>query len=405
MKQGLNKDWTDAVREKALSGGAAPSPVSWEAVGRRVRRAAAFRRTVLSAAVVLPLMALLLWAHWKTPAVPTTPVAQVTSPVPQVAPPIIPDPTGDPIVPSVPSSNPVSREDKPAQTQPPSSKPALNEEDRSRPEIPNQIGDDRGMAQDDTRADADDNGKVGEDEQQVPRGGQEPIVWPENPGTASRPRVAIGLRAGAGTARRTADIALQSAPYIAALTYLNTREPAVAPGVKSNYANSLPYVLAANSLYPDAVSNYTHDLPLSLGLSVRLDLTPRLALESGLEYTYLHSVEESVAGRLDQRLHFIGIPLRMETTLWTWDRLGFYAGIGGKVEKCVSASLGTVLCEESRLQWSAEAFGGIQYRLGGRAHLYFQHELSYYFTRTDLITYRTEHPLGLSLHAGLRLDL
>lgn len=395
MKQGLNKDWTDAVREKALSGGAAPSPVSWEAVGRRVRRAAAFRRTVLSAAVVLPLMALLLWAHWKTPAVPTTPVAQVTSPVPRVAPPIIPDPTGDPIVPSVPSSNPVSREDK----------PALNEEDRSRPEIPNQIGNDRGMAQDDTRADADNNGKVGEDEQQVPRGGQEPIVWPENPGTASRPRVAIGLRAGAGTARRTADIALQSAPYIAALIYLNTREPAVAPGVKSNYANSLPYVLAANSLYPDAVSNYTHDLPLSLGLSVRLDLTPRLAVESGLEYTYLHSVEESVAGRLDQRLHFIGIPLRMETTLWTWDRLGFYAGIGGKVEKCVSASLGTVLCEESRLQWSAEAFGGIQYRLGSRVHLYFQPELSWYLTKTDLITCRTEHPLGLTLHAGLRLDL
>ena len=64
MKQGLNKDWTDAVREKALSGGAAPSPVSWEAVGRRVRRAAAFRRTVLSAAVVLPLMALLLFLSY-----------------------------------------------------------------------------------------------------------------------------------------------------------------------------------------------------------------------------------------------------------------------------------------------------------------------------------------------------
>ena len=402
MKQGSNRDWTDAVREKALSGGAAPSPVSWEAVGQRVRRAAALRRTVLSAVAAVPILALLLWAPWKTPAVPTTPVAQVTSPVPQVAPSIIPDPTGDPIVPSVPSSNPVSREDKPAQTQPPSSKPALNEEDRSRPEIPNQIGDDRGMAQDDTRADADDNGK---DEQQVPRRKPEPFVWPEAPGKADRPRIAIGLRAGAGTVRRTGDIALQSAPYIAALTYLNAWDTMVAPGVKSNYANTLSYAAEANILYPNAVNNYTHDLPLTLGLSVRLDLNPRLGLESGLEYTYLHSVEESVVGRLDQRLHFIGIPLRMETTLWTWDRLGFYAGIGGKVEKCVSASLGTVLCEESRLQWSAEAFGGIQYRLGGRAHLYFQPELSYYFTRTDLITYRTEHPLGLSLHAGLRLDL
>ncbi len=392
MKQGSNKDWTDAVREKALSGGTAPSPVSWEAVGRRVRRAAALRRTVLSAVAAVPILALLLWAPWKTPAVPTTPVAQVTSPVPRVAPPIIPDPTGDPIVPSVPPSNPVSREDK----------PALNEEDRSRPEIPNQIGDDRGMAQDDTMADADDNGK---DEQQVPRRKPEPFVWPEAPGKADRPRVAIGLRAGAGTVRRTGDIALQSAPYIAALTYLNTREPVAAPGVKSNYANVLPYVLAANSLYPNAASHYSHDLPLTLGLSVRLDLTLRLAVESGLEYTYLHSVEESVAGRLDQRLHFIGIPLRMETTLWSWDRLCFYAGIGGKMEKCIAANLGVIQCEEPRLQWSAETFGGIQYQLGSRAQLYFQPELSYYFTRTDLITYRTEHPLGLSLHAGLRLDL
>lgn len=402
MKQGLNKDWTDAVREKALSGGAAPSPVSWEAVGRRVRRAAAFRRTVLSAAVVLPLLALLVWAPWKTPAVPTTPVAQVTSPVPQVAPPIIPDPTGAPIVPSVPPSNPVSREDKPAQTQPPSSKPALNEEDRSRPEIPNQIGDDRGMAQDDTRADADDNGK---DEQQVPRRKPEPFVWPEAPGKADRPRVAIGLRAGAGTARRTADIALQSAPYIAALTYLNAWDTMVAPGVKSNYANTLSYAAEANILYPNAVNNYTHDLPLTLGLSVRLDLTPRLAVESGLEYTYLHSVEESVAGRLDQRLHFVGIPLRLNARLWSRDGWDLYAGVGGKVEKCVAASLGKIQCEEPRLQGTAEAFGGIQYRLGSRVHLYFQPELSWYLTKTDLITCRTEHPLGLTLHAGLRFDL
>jgi len=50
-------------------------------------------------------------------------------------------------------------------------------------------------------------------------------------------------------------------------------------------------------------------------------------------------------------------------------------------------------------------FGGIQYRIGSLAQLYFQPELSYYFTRTDLVTYRTEHPLGVSLHVGLRFDL
>lgn len=398
MKQGSNRDWTDAIREKAFSGGAAPSPASWEAVGRRVRRGAALRRGALSAAVVLPVAALLLWAPWKTPAVPTIPVAQVTSPV-------VPDLIGDPVASGTLSSKPAAREDKPAQPLPPSSNPAQNEEDRSRPEIQDLLRDDKGTVRDDTRADGDDNGKAAEDGPQVPRGNPEPVVWPETPGKAERPRIAIGLRAGAGTVRRTADIALQSAPYIAALTYLNTREPAVAPGVKSNYSNSLPYVLAANDLYPDAVNRYTHDLPLSLGLSVRLDLTPRLAAESGLEYTYLHSVEESVAGRLDQRLHFVGIPLRLSARLWSRDGWDLYAGIGGKVEKCVAANLGKIQCEEPRLQGSAEAFGGIQYRIGSRSHLYFQPELSWYFTKTDLITYRTEHPLGLTLHAGLRFDL
>ena len=216
--------------------------------------------------------------------------------------------------------------------------------------------------------------------------------------------MAVGLLAGAGTFRRTADIAWQSAPYIAALTYLNAVDP-TSPGVKSNTANTLPFVMTANALYPDAVSHYTHDLPLTVGLSVRMELAPRIGLESGLEYTYLHSVQESVAGRLDQRLHFIGIPLRADIRVWSRGGFGFYAGLGFKMEKCVSATLGRISCEEPRLQWSAEAFGGIQYRLWGRAHLYFQPELSYYFTRTDLVTYRTEHPLGFTLNAGLRFDL
>ncbi len=385
MKQGFNKDWTDAVREKAFSGGTAPSPASWEAVGRRVRRAAALRRSALAAVAALPVLALLLWAPWKTPSVPAAPavpvstVAQVTQTAPQDLatqdpapssvtsdptpvipgpPPVIPDLIGDLLPTSSASANPPSYEDEEAKSAESSSKPAPNEDGGLR----------------------------------------------ETPRKVERPRIAVGLRAGAGTFRRTADIAWQSAPYIAALTYLNAVDP-TSPGVKSNTTNTLPLVPVANELYPDAVSHYTHDLPLTACLSVRMELVPRIGLESGLEYTYLHSVQESVAGRLDQRLHFIGLPLRADVRVWSRSGFGFYAGLGFKMEKCVSATLGRISCEEPRLQWSAEAFGGIQYRIGSLAQLYFQPELSYYFTRTDLVTYRTEHPLGLTLQAGLRFDL
>ena len=130
-----------------------------------------------------------------------------------------------------------------------------------------------------------------------------------------------------------------------------------------------------------------------------------MGLESGLEYTYLHSTAESTDGRLDQLLHFIGIPLRLDARLVSFGGFDLYAGAGTKVEKCVAASLGVIRCEEKRLQWSAEAFAGIQYGLGDRMHVFFQPEVSYYLTETDLVTIRTDQPFTLTLHAGLRYDL
>lgn len=397
MNQGFNRDWTDAVREKAFPAETAPSMVSWEAVGRRVRRATALRRSTLAAVAALPVLALLLWAPWKTPSVPAAPavpvstVAQVTQTAPQdlatqaPAPVILSDSEGSTApAPVIPNPFPVTPGPSPV--------------------IPDLIGDLTPSPSASANPPSSEDKKTNSAESSSKTAPNEDGSLRESPRKAERPRMAVGLRAGAGTFRRTADIAWQSAPYIAALTYLNAVDP-TSPGVKSNTANTLPFVMTANALYPDAVSHYTHDLPLTVGLSVRMELAPRIGLESGLEYTYLHSVQESVAGRLDQRLHFIGIPLRADIRVWSRGGFGFYAGLGFKMEKCVSATLGRISCEEPRLQWSAEAFGGIQYRIGSRAQLYFQPELSYYFTRTDLVTCRTEHPLGLTLHAGLRFDL
>ena len=119
----------------------------------------------------------------------------------------------------------------------------------------------------------------------------------------------------------------------------------------------------------------------------------------------MHSSVETATGRLSQNMHFIGVPIRLDGRVWSWNEFSLYAGVGGKVEKCVAASLGQVQCEDRRLQWSADTFVGLQYRLGRYTRLYFQPELSYYFTKTDLVTYRTENPLTFSLNAGIRFDL
>lgn len=396
----MNKDWMDAVREQCLSDGSTPAPGGWEAVGAKMRRAAARRRAVLAAVVAVPAVALFLWSPWRQPATPAAPVAQAPAPVipgetiglPDTSPAIpvqtsLPQSRRRPVPSQAPSSITVQNEDNVLENPDPSSKQAPDEDETveivlpSSKEAPNEDGGRILLAMDATK----------------PR---------------HRPKVSIGLRGSTGAVRRESEMTLLSAPYVATLMYLNNATDETNtltntwPSVKTNSANSIEYYAKTYSFFASsATARYRHDLPVSVGLTARLDVTPRFGLESGIEYTYLHSVATWENAREDQRLHFIGIPLRADVRLWSRKNFDLYVGAGGKVEKCVSASMGLVSCEEPRLQWSAEAFGGIQYQPWPRIHLYFQPALSWYLTKTDLPTYRTENPLGFSLHAGLRFDL
>ena len=146
---------------------------------------------------------------------------------------------------------------------------------------------------------------------------------------------------------------------------------------------------------------YVHDLPLSFGLNARYWLSDRLSVESGLEYSYQHS-------RLDDIhtvMHFAGIPLRVDYSLFNAGPVEFYTGIGGKVEKCLKASLGGMRVKERDLQWSGSFNVGARSRLSKNAWIYFQPDISYYFTRTNLTSYRTENRLGLNLRAGILFDI
>ena len=78
--------------------------------------------------------------------------------------------------------------------------------------------------------------------------------------------------------------------------------------------------------------------------------------------------------------------------------------MGGMAEKCIAARLGGRKVRESAVQWSAAAAVGAQYRLGDVVGLYFEPDLSYYFTRTDLRTARTNSPLTFTLRLGARFS-
>ena len=147
---------------------------------------------------------------------------------------------------------------------------------------------------------------------------------------------------------------------------------------------------------------YQHDIPLSLGVTMCWGFSSRMALESGITYTYLHSYAESVG---HQRLHFIGLPLKLDVHLFSGGPIEVGLGTYGMAEKCVSVVVEDYRSREPALQWSAGVFLDAGYKLTPFATLYFQPSLSYYFTETVLRTYRTEHPLSFTFQAGLRFNL
>ena len=397
MDKEMNKDWMDAFRERCLSDETIPSPDGWSQISRKMRHAAIRRHSALTVALLIPIAAILLWSPWRQPAVHdvpgSIPLAENTihseSDDSFVAPeeePIITSKVAS-IVPNKAKESPDIRSDE---TVVPNS-PSVNPKNSVEPDVTNK---------------PDEPEKPHEDspKEKVSIESFEAI---SEPARRRRPRLSIGVDAGSGMVPRKTDVLLQSTPYIAALTFMNAIElPAKTRGILSNYSNTVSFGVEANQFFPASSTNhYHHDLPLSLGVTARMAFTSRWGMESGIEYTYLHSGVESAIGRLDQRLHFIGIPVRMDARLLSRGGFDLYAGVGAKAEKCLAASLGQVRCEENRIQWSAEAFAGVQYGIGNRAYLFFQPEASYYLTKTDLVTIRTEKPISFTLHAGLRFDL
>ena len=436
MKLKPKKDWTDAIRESYSSDVGAPDAVGWDAIERRLHRSVVLRRSAIAAAiaaaVLLPLSVLLIRSPWQKSLPPTENTVATSGPSPVVPP--SGEASGDTLfIAAADSPEAASQATSPAARRSASVRPGQPGQSIQN-DLPGQSGQ-PGIAEESTvnpqpsqpaggNASAPDSTA-----RKTPAPAEKPalrqiqelvpedlLAFAEDEPQQRRIRkISVGVSAGAGAIQRNMILNTMSAPYYTKLAYMNlgvryeTDVKISVANINSHYYNDLLTKTASNSYMANAFVpsdiEYRHDLPLSFGLLAKIGLLPWLGVESGVEYTYLHSVADSYLGTQEQRLHFIGIPVRMDAIIWSNRLLEVYAALGGKAEKCVSASLGRIKCDEPRLQWSAELAGGIQYHLWDRVNLYLQPELEWYLTQTDLITYRTEHPLGFALHAGLRFDL
>lgn len=165
-----------------------------------------------------------------------------------------------------------------------------------------------------------------------------------------------------------------------------------------------------------------HRMPITVGATLSYVFSDRWSIETGVTYTLLSSELHSGAQSYieeEQKLHYVGIPLRVKHTFWQNKRLAVYAVAGGAVEKCVSGSLETLYVTGSSdrksehtsldvkaLQWSVSAAAGIQFNLVKQLGVYVEPGLAYYFDDgSGMETSRKEYPCNFNLQLGLRFTL
>lgn len=221
--------------------------------------------------------------------------------------------------------------------------------------------------------------------------------WADEPAPKNKRHLKVGLNVSASPmSSATSNMLVPQMDYLAVLKS-NT--------ALYNFSDSEKKSAFSNFSYGPTSVSYSHDLPIGLGIALNFPLTDRFSIETGLNYTYLHSVEDNFGSLSDQKLHFAGIPLRASYAFIRKGTFSLYAGAGTSVEKCLRASIGSRSYDEKHLQWAGEAFAGAELKLWKSTSLYLQPTVSYWFTDTDLVTYRTENPLVFSVNAGLRFHL
>ena len=167
-----------------------------------------------------------------------------------------------------------------------------------------------------------------------------------------------------------------------------------------------------NTYLPQDVFTAEHHVPMSMGLSVRLPLTNRLALTSGLVYTRLKSDFNSSRKHREQTLHYLGIPLGATYTIWGYKRFSVYAVGGVQADFNVKATLkestqtNALSIGKDRVQFSALIGPGIQLDLMHGLGIYVEPTARYYFNNGgDVSNEYKEHQWNINFNGGLRFTL
>lgn len=151
-----------------------------------------------------------------------------------------------------------------------------------------------------------------------------------------------------------------------------------------------------------------HHSPIKTGLSVRIPVSERLGITTGLEYSlYRSSFTYSLSGEKKQSAHYLGIPVRLDWTLASRRWFDIYLGGGIAGDYCLGTTFDGRKIRSDGFGFSILGAAGAQVNLTERISIYLEPEVSWDALpgRRVLQTYRSENPFMFSLATGLRINL
>lgn len=174
---------------------------------------------------------------------------------------------------------------------------------------------------------------------------------------------------------------------------------------------------------PEVQEEYSHKIPVKVGLTARYNITGRLGVETGLTYSILSSsvkIGNSETGKNwstgSQTLHYLGIPLNISFNILNSRYVNIYVTGGGMMEKSISGSIKTDEYVDGKfdrtlttnispkgLQWSVNAAAGIQANILPQLGFFVEPGVSHHFKNSSRVrSIYTDKPTDFSLGFGLR---
>ena len=164
-----------------------------------------------------------------------------------------------------------------------------------------------------------------------------------------------------------------------------------------------------------------HDKPITLGLAVNKNIGKHWSLETGLQYSYLKSYFTLGTGnyRVDkeQKLHYIGIPIKLSYQFMAYKRLSAYGSAGASIQIPLSgktyadyviggkSGYTTDWKTTPSIQWTVNTNIGIQYQFAPKLTLFVEPTLNWYIPNgSEVKNTWTERPFTLTVPFGIRLS-